>query len=279
MEGIIDLSDKEFQYISKLVYEKFGINLTDKKKTLVRGRLNKLLRELGFNDFDSYYHHIMNDKSGRSLLQLVDKVSTNHTFFFRENDHFEFLRDRVLPEMSQRLETGRTRDLRIWCAGCATGEEAYTLAIVLTEFFGPGFFTSGPPILATDISLTALEKAALGVYGIDRLQTLPPQLLRKYFKSNGDDSYTVNDELKNLVLFKRLNFKRSEFPFRGKFHSIFCRNVMIYFDQPTKVDLVRKFGRHIVDGGYLFIGHSETLGRTNENFTYMQPAVYIKKER
>jgi chemotaxis protein methyltransferase CheR len=278
MEGIIDLSDKEFQHISKLVYEKFGINLTDKKKTLVRGRLNKLLRELGYSDFDSYYHHIMNDNTGRSLLQLVDKVSTNHTFFFRENDHFDFLRDRMLPQVNRLLEEGSTRDLRIWCAGCATGEEAYTIAIVLSEFFGSRFFTAGPPILATDISLTALEKAALGVYGPDRVQTLPPQMLHRYFTVDGKDSYRVKDELKKMVLFKRLNFKRGSFPFRGKFHAIFCRNVMIYFDQPTKEDLVRKFSRYIVDGGYFFIGHSETLGRTNADFTYVQPALYVKRE-
>jgi chemotaxis protein methyltransferase CheR len=209
----------------------------------------------------------------------VDKVSTNHTFFFRENDHFDFFRGTVLPELNVLMDSGRTRDLRIWCAGCATGEEAYTIAIVLNEFFGRGFFTAGPPILATDISLTALEKAALGVYGSDRIQTLPPQLLHKYFSKNGENSYTVSDELKRLVLFKRLNFKRGSFPFKGKFHTIFCRNVMIYFDQPTKEDLVRKFSRHIVDGGYFFIGHSETLGRTNEDFNYVQPAVYLKKER
>jgi len=278
MEGLIDISDNEFKQISELVYEKFGIHLTEKKRVLVRGRLNKLLRQMGYNNFESYYRSILEDPSGGGLLELVDRISTNHTYFFREKDHFDFLEKRVLPSIAQQLEAEGNKDLRVWCAGCATGEEAYTLAIVLMEFFGPRFFSDGPPILATDISRTALEKAMLGAYGKERVDQMPRGLLHKYFTPNEAGGYSVKESLKDLILFKRLNFKRDSFPFKKKFHTIFCRNVMIYFDQPTKESLVKKFGDVLNDKGYLFIGHSETLGRDNLNFQYIQPALYMKKE-
>ncbi len=278
MEGLIDISDNEFKQISELVYEKFGIHLTEKKRVLVRGRLNKLLRQMGYNNFESYYRSILEDPSGGGLLELVDRISTNHTYFFREKDHFDFLEKRVLPSIAQLLEAEGSKDLRLWCAGCATGEEAYTLAIVLAEFFGPRYFSDGPPILATDISRTALEKAMLGAYGKERIDQIPKGLLHKYFTLNEAGGYSVKESLKDLILFKRLNFKRESFPFRKKFHTIFCRNVMIYFDQPTKESLVKKFGDVLIDKGYLFIGHSETLGRDNLNFQYIQPALYMKKE-
>lgn len=277
MEGLIDITDDEFKHISELVYEKFGIHLTEKKRVLVRGRLNKLLRQMGYSNFDTYYNAILHDPSGAGLLELVDKISTNHTYFYREKDHFDFLEKRVLPDIAGQLDADHSKDLRVWCAGCATGEEAYTLAIVLAEFFGPHFFTDGPPILATDISRTALEKAMLGAYGKERIDQIPKGLLHKYFMPNEMGGYSVKDALKKMVLFKRLNFKREAFPFKKKFHTVFCRNVMIYFDQPTKETLVHKFGGVLAEGGYLFIGHSETLGRDNVNFQYVQPAVYVKK--
>ncbi|MFW6343536.1 MAG: CheR family methyltransferase [Sediminispirochaetaceae bacterium] len=277
MDGLIDINDEEFQHNSQLVYQRFGINLTEKKRVLVRGRLNKLLQQLGYKDFDSYYNYISRDKSGKGLLELVDKISTNHTFFFREKEHFEVLKNHALPHAAELLKRESSRDVRVWCAGCATGEEAYTLAIVLAEYFGVDFFKNGPPILATDISLTALEKAMLGMYGADRLSEVPKTLLQKYFVVNDAGGYTVKDSIKRMIVYKRLNFKRETFPFRNKFHTIFCRNVMIYFDQPTKEELVAKFARHLVDGGYFFIGHSESLGRSNADFQYVQPAVYRKK--
>lgn len=278
MEGLIEINDQEFQHISQLVYQRFGINLTEKKRVLVRGRLNKLLQQLGYKDFDSYYNYISQDKSGKGLLELVDKISTNHTFFFREKEHFDVLKNHALPQAAELLKKESSRDVRVWCAGCATGEEAYTLAIVLAEYFGTDFFKNGPPILATDISLTALEKAMLGMYGADRLSEVPRTLLQKYFTGNDAGGYTVKDSIRRMIVYKRLNFKRETFPFKNKFHTIFCRNVMIYFDQPTKEELVAKFARHLVNGGYFFIGHSESLGRSNANFQYVQPAVYQKKE-
>lgn len=278
MDSMIEIKDSEFESISRLVYEKFGIHLTEKKRVLVRGRLNKLLREMGYSDFQTYYDWVMKDTSGAGLLELVDKISTNHTYFFRENEHFNFLEKRVLPSFAKLLQQQNSKDLRIWSAGCATGEEAYTLAIILAEFFGRDYFSSGPPILATDISRTALEKAMLGAYGKERLEQVPPMLLNKYFVPNEAGGYTVKDFLKKMVVFKRLNFKRPQFPFKGKFHCIFCRNVMIYFDPPTKNELVGKFAKVLMDGGFFFIGHSESLGRDSKDFQYLQPAIYQKKE-
>lgn len=276
MEGIIQINDDEFQKISGLVYSKFGINLTEKKKALVRGRLNKLIKGLGYTSFDQYYTAVMEDRTGGQLLSLIDKISTNHSYFFRENDHFNFLKESALPEIVQRMGDAKSEDLRIWCAGCAAGEEAYTLAMVVREFFGPQLYKGKPIILATDISLSALNQAAEGVYVAERVKTVPPEYAKKYIKSIGNEKYRVADELKKLILFKRLNFMGESFPFKGKFHIIFCRNVMIYFDNETKLDLVAKFHRYMNDDGFLFIGHSESLGRGSGLFRYVQPALYRK---
>jgi chemotaxis protein methyltransferase CheR len=274
--GIIQIDDKEFHLISALVYEKFGIHLTDKKKALVRGRLNKLIRGLGYTSFQQYYDSILDDKTGRSLLDLVDKISTNHSYFFRENEHFDFLETVVLPKVEEKLKSENSSDLRIWCAGCAAGEEPYTLAMVLLEHFGASFFYGNPGVLATDISLSALSQAAEGVYTPDRVQAVPHYYKSKYFTQTADGMFKIKNDLKKMILFKRLNLMRPEFPFKGKFHVIFCRNVMIYFDGPTKTDLVAKFHNFLVDDGHLFVGHSESLGRGSGIFQYIQPAVYSK---
>lgn len=277
VSGLIDISNDEFESISRLVYEKFGINLTEKKRVLVRGRLNKILRTMGYDSFQSYYDWIINDTTGMGLLELVDKISTNHTMFFRESDHFLFLEQVVIPDVTEKLSGTGKRDLRVWCAGCATGEEAYSLAMILAEEFGLDYFTDGPPVLATDISLSALETAKSGIYSSERIKLVPRTLLHKYFRITGKGEYSVKDELKKLIVFKRLNLMREHFPFKGRFHFIFCRNVMIYFDQRTKEKLVYKFADVLNESGFLFIGHSETLGRNNPFFRYVKPALYIKK--
>ncbi len=274
--GVIQINEKEFRAIAELVYDKFGINLTEKKKALVRGRLNKLIRELGYTSFDQYYHSILEDTTGRSLLDLVDKISTNHSYFFRENEHFDYLETVVLPSLNERLKQDRSVDFRLWCAGCAAGEEPYTLAMILLEFFGADYFHGKPAILATDISVSALNKAMEGVYTADRVQAVPSYYKKKYFTKLSADTFKVSDSLKRLILFKRLNFMRDDFPFKGKFHVIFCRNVMIYFDTPVKLALISKFHRYMFDDSYLFIGHSESLGRGSDLFRYIQPAVYYK---
>jgi len=276
LNGILQISDKEFRKISDLVYSQFGINLTDKKKALVRGRLNKLIKSLGFDTFGEYYESVINDKTGKGLISLIDKISTNHSYFFRENEHFNFLLEEGFPEFAEKMSRTRELDLKIWSAGCAAGEEPYTLAILASEYFGQKIYRGRPVILATDISLTALEQAMEGVYVQERVKTVPKVLSDKHLRSHDSDKMAVSDDLKKMILFKRLNLMHDSFPFKGKFHFIFCRNVMIYFDNKTKMDLVEKFHRYLYNGGYLFIGHSETLGRGSSLFKYIKPALYQK---
>ncbi len=271
----IQLTEKEFRLISDLVYERFGINLTDKKKALVRGRLNSLVKSLGHNSFEQYYEAVVHDRTEKSLLSLVDRISTNHSFFFRETEHFDFLTATILPEICERLLEKGSRELRIWCAGCAAGEEPYTIAMVLREFFGFDINKWDVGILGTDISKTALQQAVNGIYTSNKVEAAPARY-KKYFKELGNDSYSVDDRIKAMVLYKRLNFMREEFPFKGKFHVIFCRNVMIYFDRETRNRLIEKFHTHMHEDAYLFIGHSETLGRDTQMFRYVKPTVYKK---
>lgn len=276
VEGIIQISESEFKKFAELVYSLFGINLTDKKKALVRGRLNKIIKTHGYKSFAEYYDAITSDTSGKSLLELVDKISTNHSYFFRENDHFDFMFSTALPEIAQRAAAENGRDIKIWCAGCAAGEEAYTLAMVLVDFFGKEYFRGKKLLLATDISLSALRQAVEGVYTEERVRMVPDKYRKRYIKTTPEGMYAVTPDLKEIILFKRLNFMDQGFPFKNKFDLIFCRNVMIYFDNETKMKLVTKFHRYMQDDAYLFIGHSESLGRGSGLFQYIQPALYKK---
>ena len=271
-DGAIQLSDDEFLLISDLVHAKFGINLTEKKRALVRGRLNSLMRTHGFSTFKEYVESVTADESGLGLLHLVDRISTNHSYFFREPEHFDYLCNDVLPEMFRLRDLS---DLRIWSAGCATGEEPYTLAMVLADRFDAFASPVDAPILGTDISMSALEKAAAGLYPQERVKYVGQKHMRHFHRS-GDGRYEISERMKRMVVFKRLNFMRPEFPFRGLFDVIFCRNVMIYFDKETRDELVRKFNDYLQPGGYLFIGHSESLGRDPLGFQYVRPTVYRK---
>ncbi len=270
------LSDREYKLISQLVYEKSGINLGEQKRALIAGRLNKVLRQNGFDSFQQYYDHISNDPTGTSLTTLIDRISTNHTFFNRENDHFEFFSTKAVPHMVEMMKGRSKKEMRIWCAGCSSGEEPYTLAMLLLEYFGreASFWDLG--ILATDISTHALDKAMAGVYYPENVNKLPTKLKSKYFKQVAGGNWAVTDKIKSMVLYRKLNLMREEYPFKSKFQSIFCRNVMIYFDKPTRKALVDRFARYTDNTGYLFIGHSETLGRDDLSYRYIRPAVYQK---
>ncbi len=278
VNSIVQISQKEFQMIAELVYEKFGIHLTDKKISLVQGRLNKVLRRKEMNSFAEYFQALKDDASGIMLTELIDRISTNHTYFFREPAHFELLQERALDDVNSRLLGGQTQNLRLWCAGCATGEEAYTLAIVLREHFTElPVKPAHPLILATDISTEALSHAQQGCYEAGRLEMVPSKLIGRYFDRLADGRLAAKPALKNLILFRRLNFMSERFPFKNRFHIVFCRNVMIYFDQPTKNLLIRKFHGVMHDAGYLFIGHSESITRTSDEFSYIAPAAYQRR--
>lgn len=268
------ISDQEFKEIRELVYNAFGINLTDQKRGLVVGRLQKVIRDNGFRGFTDYLAHLKRDGGQKALAELVNRISTNHTFFYREKEHFDYLANTVLPELVAKLKASRDHDLRVWCAGCSSGEEAYTLAMLLLEFFGPDYHGWKAGLLATDISTHVLDLAHKGVYPPERLEGLPPALRDKYLRKTPDHQWAVNDQLRHEVTFRRFNLMESHFPFKKPFHIIFCRNVMIYFDTPTRQALSERFFDVTAPGGHLFIGHSETLGRDNCKYQYVLPAVY-----
>lgn len=271
------LNDEEFNLISSLVYSKFGIKLGEQKRALIIGRLQKVLHSGGFLNFKDYYNHVVSEPSGKALLTLVDKISTNHTFFFRENEHFDFLAENVLPSIIRENKNRLKPVVRIWCAGCSSGEEPYTVAMVLSEYFKSNISDIDIGILATDISVSALEKAEAGIYSDERMELVPLAYRQKYFQSLKDGSWEIKPNLKKMVLFRRLNLMRPDFPFKGLFHLIFCRNVMIYFDRDTQRDLIGRFHRYTEPNGYLFIGHSETLDRTTGLYKYIMPSIYQKK--
>lgn len=270
------ISDEEFILIRDLIYEKVGINLTGQKKALVTGRLQKILRDRKFKTFKDYYDFVVTDKTGEALSELVDKISTNHTFFGREYDHFNFFSTKVLPEIVERKRAERSNDIRIWSAGCSTGEEPYTLVMLMKEFFGTDYVKWDAGVLATDISTVALGKAITGIYEENRLHKFDTNLKSKYFKKTSDGKWQVVDEIKREVTYRRFNLMNDFFPFKKEFDVIFCRNVMIYFDPQTRANLVNKFYENTVKSGYLFIGHSESIDRKLTDYKYIAPAIYKK---
>jgi chemotaxis protein methyltransferase CheR len=271
---MIDITDREFKLISDYIKENYGIHLKKEKKALVVSRLQSVLTANGFSNFTEYFDHILSDQTGESVVTLVNRITTNHTYFMREPDHFHYFREHVLPYLVRMVAN---KDLRIWCAACSSGEESYTLAMMIDEYFGnagPGWDTR---ILATDISENVLETARKGVYGRDRLEALPVSWRRKYFRELDRERFVVVDSIRNQVIYRKFNLMEPYFPFRKKFHVIFCRNVMIYFDRATKTGLVKKLYDHMEYGGYLFIGHSESLDRETSPFRYVLPSIYRKE--
>lgn len=271
------ISDREFNAIRELVYARFGINLGEHKKSLVVGRLQKVLMQRGFRTFQQYYDWLKNDSSGAGLEELANRITTNHTFFNREPAHFEFFADTLLPQLVERRRAENRREIRLWCAGCSSGEEPYTLMMLMREHLGADAGNWKTILLATDLSATVLRKAIMGVYDAERVSQMPVHLRRRWFVQQKDGNVRVADEIRGAVIYRRHNLMSASFPFRHQFDAIFCRNVMIYFDHQTRMELVTKFHHHTAPGGYLFIGHSETLGRDETPYEYVMPALYRKR--
>jgi chemotaxis protein methyltransferase CheR len=270
---MIKITEKEFRQLADFIRANYGIHLKKEKQMLVVGRLQQVLKEAGFTNFTDYFNYIISDKTGDAVIKLINKITTNHTFFMREADHFFYFRDKVLPFLKS---TVKDKDLRIWCAGCSTGEESYTLAMIIDEFFGNEKIWWDTKILATDISEKALNIARKGVYSNERIASLPPHWKINYFKKIDRNRSVIVDKIRDEVIYRKFNLMDA-FPFKKKFHTIFCRNVMIYFNDETKDELVNKFYNHMEYGGYLFIGHSESLNRSTSKFNYIMPAVYRKE--
>ncbi|KPK00552.1 MAG: chemotaxis protein CheR [Desulfobacterales bacterium SG8_35] len=270
------MTDKEFHLLRDLVYTRLGINLTEKKRSMLIGRLQKLLRTSGFNSFQDYYDYLVAEPKAEAMIELVNRVTTNYSFFYRGRSHFEFFSQRAFPEVLETLRKRNSRDIRIWTAGCSTGEEPYMLIMLMIEGLGMEYRLWDGGILATDISEKALLFARQGIYPDGRATELPPLLKKKYFNVMPDGQLAVKDLVKREVVFRKFNLKNETFPFEKPFQIIFCRNVMIYFDKQTRDKLLQHFHAVTEPGGYLFIGHSETLGREQQNYKYIMPAVYQK---
>lgn len=266
------LSSREFAAVTALAREQFGIELGRGKEQLVAARLGKLLRRLGFSSFREYYEHLRSDCTGQALVQLIDALATNHTSFFREQAHFDFLVEQIFPEWN------RPGSMRIWSAASSTGEEPYTIALTAREYFG-ALGSNLPTVLASDISTRALETARKGTYQVQRLQGILAPWLRKHLlrgQGEWEGWYRMRPEILGMVEFRRINLIEP-FPDIGRFNVIFCRNVMIYFSHQTQEQLVNRLVACLEPGGFLFVGHSETLTGIQHGLQHIQPAIYRKR--
>jgi chemotaxis protein methyltransferase CheR len=267
IESVRPLAPQEFEQIRQLAYRSFGLDLKTGKEELVSARLRKLVRGGGFHSYQDYYRSIVQDRTGVSLLAMIDALATNHTSFLREADHFQFLRDEVLPGLG-------TRDpIEVWSAACSTGEEVWTLAMVLHEALPQRRVR----ITASDISNKALSFAQRAVYPVERCHGVSAAWLSRYFAADGRPpvSYQIAPALRAEVAFRRVNLVES-YSWPHPFPVIFCRNVMIYFDRQTQERVIAGLSQHLEPGGYLFVGHAESLTRVSHSLEYVRPAVYRK---
>ena len=266
--GDVRLSDAELSRIVRLVYERSGITLHAGKRALVLARLQKRLRAGGFSSFRDYLAHVERDASGGEITALLDAIATNHTSFFREPQHFEFLRSTVVPLLA-------TGNIRIWSAACSSGEEPVTIAITLLDALDARHHAR-IRILASDLSTRALTVASCAVYAMERVAGIPLDMLRRHFE-RGLGAQTgqarVAAHVRRQIEYRRLNFLEAS-DLGERFEVIFCRNVMIYFDRDVQQRVVSLLERHLVPGGYLFISHSESLNGTTHGLRWVAPAVY-----
>lgn len=270
----LTISAGEFQQLRDFIYDRFGIHLSDEKKSLVVSRLQKDLQDNGFGSFKQYYEHLLTAPTQEAFSNLINRISTNYSFFYREKAHFDFFVKTVLPEVTARLSRRNSNDIRFWCAGCSTCEEPYTIVMLMLEYFGMEYQKWDAGILATDISDKVLQFARKGLYPEGRVCQLPKGMQARYFSKNGTEM-AVKERVKKEVVIRRFNLMNT-FPFKKTFQIIFCRNVMIYFDQKTRDKLIKKYYDFLEPGGYFFIGHSETIPREQGLFEYVQPALYRK---
>ena len=265
-----ELTPRQFTRITEVLHEHAGIRMREGKEGLVRARLTKRLRKLGLADFDAYLDYIEKEPSKKEFAEMIDALTTNKTSFLREATHFDFLRDSVFPTISG--------PVRIWSAGCSSGEEPYTLAMLCSEAFAD-IATRDVRILATDISHRVLAHAKAAAYPAEIMSDVPAPWLQKYWTrkadANGRPVFEAQNSLRRLVHFAKLNLME-RWPMQGPFDAILCRNVMIYFDKATQQQLVERYWQLLRPGGHLFVGHSESLTGLAHKFRYVQPAVYVK---
>jgi chemotaxis protein methyltransferase CheR len=279
--GLFTISQKEFVAFRDLIFKEAGIALSDAKRALVCSRLSRRLRHFGFKSFTQYYNYLMtSDADGAERLQMINCITTNKTDFFRESHHFDFLRESFFPQLRERALWGHPRRLRIWSAGCSSGEEPYTIGMVAREFFGfvPGWDVK---ILASDIDTEVLRVGEQGVYPAERVESVPLQLRKRHFlrgRREWTGHYRVRDELRKLVTFRRINFADDPWPVNTRFDLIFCRNVIIYFNRETQRQLFARLARYMHPYGCLMVGHSESLQWLSDLFVPMSGTIYRLKD-
>ena len=264
-------TDREFERLRDYMYEKYGINLAQ-KRVLIEGRLSAMLVQRGYKDFNSYIDDMIADRSGNEVSLLVSKLTTNFTYFLREEGHYEFLKDSVLKPIK---DGNGKHSLKIWSAASSSGEEPYSIALVVTDYFGIGS-TVQTAIRASDISDHVLSMAREGAYTEDRVAQLPKPWITKYFKRRADGMYVVDDSIKRKVTYQYFNLNDQIGWQKNAYDVIFCRNVMIYFDRPTRQALINRLYDAVMPGGYLFIGMSESLINIDTKFKYIKPSIYQK---
>ena len=272
-----EITEAEFQRLVKFMYDNFGINLSA-KKVLVQGRLGNMLSDRGFKSYGEYLDTVMSDTTGAEITTILNKLTTNHTFSMREPEHYTFLKDTILPYMVQTCQKDHV--IRIWSAACSSGEECYTTAMLIDQYFGNEKHKWDTRILATDISQSVIGKAKAGIYEEEGMKGLSNDWKSRYFNNLGNGKYEICQGIKDEVIFKTFNLM-DPMPEKYKakpFDLIFCRNVMIYFDMPTKQALVNRFYDVVKPGGYFFIGHAESVNRSETEFEYIKPAIYRRLE-
>ncbi len=262
------ISLEDFNLIRVYIKEIAGINISEDKMLLVSSRLTKHMASLGFTSFYEYYNYIRKSASTEERNVFVDKLTTNHTYFMREKEHFT-----LFEQICKDQRLANNKDFRVWCAASSSGEEPYTLAYILNNVFGN---EKSFRLLATDISNKMLFEAHKGIYDIKQVEVLPKEILAKYFDKVGNDSYEVKDFLKKIVTFRKFNLINESYTFKKKFHVIFCRNVLIYFDTATKQKIIKNMEDSLEVGGYLFISQSESLVGLETKLQWVEPSVYKK---
>lgn len=273
------LTDSEFNALVKIIYDETRIKMTEHKKALVTSRLGKRLRALKIKSFSEYIKFLESPNGGEETINFVNAVTTNKTDFFRENKHFEYMKNTFLPNWEKAYKEGKVKNLRIWSAACSTGEEPYSILITLHEYFKNNFDKYDIRVLASDIDTNVLQHGQAGIYRDEVIDPIPIDILKKYFLKGSKENeglYKVKDFLKNNIAFRMLNFKDEDFDIHTQFDLIFCRNVIIYFDKGFQKELFDKFYVYLKDDGLIFIGHSETLFGVSDKFKYVTSNIYKK---
>ncbi len=270
---MIELTDKEFITLRDYVIDTFGIDLS-KKRVLIQGRLHSTILQKGFQNYTQYIDYVMADKSGVEVNLLLNKLTTNLTFFMREKEHFDFIQNTLLPDLDK---AGKRSEIRVWSAGCSSGEEPYTLVMTILDYYAGKGTAPKVALLASDISQKVLALAQTAIYPAKSLQELPAGWAEKYFDKVDEENYRVKEKVRSCVTFRAVNLMQP-FKFKAPFEIIFCRNVMIYFEKQRKNDLINRFYQWVAPKQYFFISHSENIDRGVSEFKMVKPSIYQREK-